>query len=298
MLGPEHCEDGEYARLLQAIGETGDIPEHIESAFLREMIARGLGIDVVPSDRSALYALIESGRCVTALTYDLTFPEVFYPTGVPLGRQGFHAVLGNPPWDALQPLAKEFFAAFDFDILAAPTRREREITEKRLLSNEEVKAAFESYVESIDGYKAYVLSALPHVNKTAGGKNSGAITDLWQCFAERAVNLVARFGQVGLVLPSAFHANEGATGIRDLMLNKLSLRHCYSFENRRKLFEIHASFKFATVVAQSGKPTECFDCAFYLHDDEWLFGDRKGREPLPYTLDFVPPYRRRIPQFS
>src|SRR5215475_8592205 len=83
--------------------------------------------------------------------------------------------------------------------------------------------------------------------------------------------------------PSAFHANEGATGIRRLYLERLNLRHCYSFENRRKLFEIHSSFKFATVVTQSGKPTESFSCAFYLHDDQWLFGDRKNRPSLTYT---------------
>ena len=72
-------------------------------------------------------------------------------------------------------------------------------------------------------------------------------------------------------VPSAFHANEGATGVRRLYLEKLNLRHCYSFENRRKLFEIDSRFKFATVVAQAGQPTEQFSCAFYLHDDEWLF---------------------------
>jgi len=67
----------------------------------------------------------------------------------------------------------------------------------------------------------------------------------------------------------------------------MGLRCCYSFENRRKLFEIHSSFKFATVVAQRGAVTESFPCAFYLHDDSWLFAERDGREPLEYTLDFV-----------
>ncbi len=32
---------------------------------------------------------------------------------------------------------------------------------------------------------------------------------------------------------------------------------------------------------------DAISCAFYLHDDEWLFGDREGREPLSYTLDFI-----------
>ena len=60
----------------------------------------------------------------------------------------------------------------------------------------------------------------------------------------------------------------------------MGFRRCYSFENRRKLFEIHRSFKFATAVVQAGKTTEAVSCAFYLHDDEWLFGRHSGREPL------------------
>src|SRR5262249_38242216 len=58
-------------------------------------------------------------------------------------------------------------------------------------------------------------------------------------------------------------------------------------ENRRKLFEIDSRFKFATVVARAGVATESTSCAFYLHADEWLFGDRDGRPPLEYKLDFI-----------
>ena len=111
--------------------------------------------------------------------------------------------------------------------------------------------------------------------------------DAFRAFMERGPQLLRRRGWVGMVVPSAFHANEGATGVRRLYLEKLALRTCYSFENRRKLFEIHSSFKFATVVAQAGIATDLASCAFYLHDDEWLFGDRTGREPLLYKLEFI-----------
>ncbi len=43
----------------------------------------------------------------------------------------------------------------------------------------------------------------------------------------------------GGLVPAAFHANEGATGARKVYLEQMGLRHCYSFENRRRLFEIH-----------------------------------------------------------
>jgi hypothetical protein len=53
------------------------------------------------------------------------------------------------------------------------------------------------------------------------------------------------------------------------------------------LFEIHRSFKFATVVAKNGGPTSEIRCAFYLHDDEWLFGGGRDHHALAYSLAFV-----------
>ena len=98
--------------------------------------------------------------------------------------------------------------------------------------------------------------------------------DAFRAFMERNTQLLAPDGVTGVVVPSAFHANEGATGVRRLYLEEMNLRCCYSFENRRKLFEIDSRFKFALVVASRQGPTKEFRCAFYLHDDEWLFGKR------------------------
>ncbi len=118
------------------------------------------------------------------------------------------------------------------------------------------------------------------------GKKTIGKQDSYRVFMEKNAQLMASGGFCGLVVPSAFHANEGATGIRRLYLHECSLYCCYSFENRRKLFDIHRSFKFAAVVISRPGPTKYFSCAFYLHDDEWLFGDRGNRD-LKYSLDFV-----------
>ena len=252
MLGPESCDDVAYASLLRSIAETGDVPEQIESGSVCEMIARGLGVDAAPPQGGALYAVAQSGGCVPALPYDLIFPEVFYPTGQPHGRQGFHAVLGNPPWDAIQFKSKEFFAAFDFEILNAPTKRERESVESRLLANSECGPLFEHYKEEFEQQKRVNDTLYEYQKVYVEGDLAGRQADAFRIFMERNAQLLGRSGWTGLVVPSAFHANEGATGIRRLYLEKLNLHCCYSFENRRKLFEIHSSFKFATVVAQAG----------------------------------------------
>ena len=251
------------------------------------MIARGLGVDAVPAARDALYALVESGRCVPALPFDLTFPELFYPKGVPYQRHGFDAALSNPPWDRMLPMDKEFFASYEFAILDAPTKRERDTTQKRLTGDPRIKRAHDQYIEGFRGAERAVDTLYRHQVAVISGEKTIGKLDLFRLFMERMAELPTQFGVVGLVVPSAFHANEGATAIRRLYLEKMALRCCYSFENRRKLFEIHSSFKFALVVGVAGRSTTEFSCAFYLHDDEWLFNQRDGREPLRYTLDFV-----------
>ena len=300
MLGPEKCDDLAYGELLASVAKTGDLPEHLpipprvgrgegeaSEGGLPAMIARGLGVDTVPSERQALYSLLNSGRCVPALSYDLTFPEVFYPSGVPLGRKGFDAVLGNPPWDRMLPADKEFFASFEFAILDAPTKHQRDSIQKRLVENMAVREAYTSYIEGFRGAERAVDTLYSHQIAIIDGEKTIGKQDLFRLFMERMPSLLVRSGMVGVVVPSAFHANEGATGIRRLYLNNMALGCCYSFENRRKLFEIDSRFKFACVVARAGGPTTEFSCAFYLHDDEWLFGQRGGREPLRYTRDFV-----------
>jgi hypothetical protein len=287
MLGGADCDDPAYARLVASVGDTGDIPDDLaDEPRLLGMIARGLGMEPVPPQRLRLHACIASGTCVPALQYELMFPEVFFPRGELEGRAGFDVVLGNPPWDRMLPADKEFFAAYDFGILDAPTKRERTAIEKRLVADTAIRTAHERYVEEFRGAERLVDRFYRYqVVEVAGSKTIGK-QDLFRLFMERNAQLLGRAGVTGAVVPSAFHANEGATGIRRLYLEEMALSCCYSFENRRKLFEIDSRFKFALVVASSTGPTIEFPCAFYLHDDELLFGDRGDRE-LRYTLDFV-----------
>jgi len=309
MLGKDKCDDIAYSLLVRMVGQTGDLPEDLgqvsgfgaqaldssdaeqlnsEKSKLLAMIARGLGVKSVPSKREDLLAVLVSGECVSALSYDLTFAEVFYPSGNLGNRQGFDVVLGNPPWDRIRPFVKEFYAGIDIDILDATTKKERDRIEHKLSQDPNIKAAFEAYTEEFDAQgrahdAKYKWQSVRIGNIWAGRGNA----DAYCLFTEAGALLLNSRGLVGFVLPSAFHANEGATGIRQLYLEKMTLKCCYSFENRRKLFEIHSSFKFATVIASRQGITRNFPCAFYLHDDEWLFLAQKERPPLYYSLDFV-----------
>ncbi|ACY13368.1 Eco57I restriction-modification methylase domain-containing protein [Haliangium ochraceum] len=267
------CDNGAYVALARAVAAGAEVGDGSQAALAPHA---GAGA-------RALARMVATG--VDAVAYELMFPEVFHPDGALDRRAGFDAVLGNPPWDALQPLAKEFFATYDLRILDAPTRKERREVEARLTADAEVAHAYAAYARGIDQTKSLVARSYQHVNRQAGGAPSGAVTDVWQVFAERAQRLLGRGGRLGLVLPSAFHANQSATGIRALYLDEAALQCCYSFENRFKLFDIDSRFKFATVVTErTDAGTEAFECAFYLHTLDWL---ETRPDALRYSRAFV-----------
>lgn len=263
MLG-DGADDEAYEALARAVAAKEDAPA---SPVLARMVAAGSH----------------------GVAYELAFPEVFgAPDGQSAGRPrgGFDAVLGNPPWDAMQPLAKEFYAALDLRILDAPTRLERAGVLSRFAKDAAVERAFSEYVAGFEALKRVVDRCFAHVNRRDGGAPSSAVTDRWQCFAERGRDLLGEGGALALVLPSAFHANQSATGVRQLFLNEMQILACFSFENRRGIFDIHGSFRFDLVVARrGGSPTGSFACAFRLRDVEWLSQGRS--DALCYTRAFI-----------
>jgi hypothetical protein len=203
MLGPEKCDDAAYIELLEYIGATHELPDAIESDGLRAMIAKGVGLSNIPADKRGLENVVTSSRYIPALSFDLTFPEVFYPNGIPFARSGFGAVLGNPPWDRVRPAKKEFLAAFDFEILNAATAREGTIVETRLLSDPEIAPQYQRYVDDFDQQgqihdAIYAWHEIRIGDVIADRGNS----DLYIVFMERGSQLLMRSGTVGVLVPS------------------------------------------------------------------------------------------------
>ena len=209
-------------------------------------------------------ALLTAGA--TALPWDLTFPEAFQ-------AGGFDAVLSNPPWDVIQYRTEDFVAGYDFSVLDAATKRERMVIEQRVLADPCVAAAFEAYKSGYERQKR-LANRLFH-------KRPAGTPDAFHLFAERNLDLGRT---IGALLPSAFHANEGTTELRRRYFSETFLSCCYSFENRRKLFDIDSRFKFALIVARKPGPTRSLRCAFYLESVADL--DEPGRV-MEYDADFL-----------
>jgi hypothetical protein len=252
--------DDEWLALARRVAEDGTWPQQL-------------------TDRQA--AMLAAGQ--QPLSWDLTFPEVFWPDGPGAGRAGFDAVLSNPPWDIMQPNRAEFLAGADLAILDATSRREADSVRDRLSAEPRVARAWQDHQAVFQFRQRLVERMYEHQRHGAHGVVLGGKPDLYRVFAERMLRLLDRDSAVGMVVPSAFHANEGAAGVRRLYLQQARVELCLSFENRKRLFDIHGRFKFALVVAQTPGPTRSVRCGFYLTD----FAQLDERGLMDYDAEFI-----------
>jgi hypothetical protein len=197
---------------------------------------------------------------------------------------GFAAVLGNPPWDVLLPNTRDFLSGYDPALLDAGSRAEAAAIERALLARPDVAAGFTAYRAGFTHAKNAAARLHRHQRVSLDGESTAGSLDLFRLFAERAMQLVAADGAVGMLLPSAFHANEGSTGIRRLYLDQTDMTWCLSFENRRRVFDIDSRFKFDLVVARRPGPTRSIRCGFYLERIEDVADPGKI---MTYSRDFL-----------
>jgi hypothetical protein len=270
MLGKEGSDDLGYGSLMALAVQSEADPMPAMEALLRE--------------RARLREMHTLGR--DAVSYDLSFPEVFWPKGYVGARAGFDVVLGNPPWDAVRRNDDAFFADIDMAILDQRIASEKKRAIEAVLRRTDVREAYARYVTALER-RDRINDRLYECHQARVGENLAGrgIYDDYILFAERAQEVLRSKARVGIVLPSGFHANEGATGVRRLYFDKATTEFCFSFENRKKLFEIHASFKFALVVARKDSGDGDMRAGFYLHEPEVLFA--LDWQPIVYARKLI-----------
>jgi hypothetical protein len=279
-IGASESVDGwrTVARVFSGTVALGSGDDDAYEALLRAALA-GQPLQAILGEHATLRAAAAAGA--EAVPFEVEFPEVFGRAG------GFDAVVGNPPWEALRPRAKEFYAGLDLRVLDAPTRLERRDVQRRQDERREVAAQRQDYAEALARQRRVHRRLFRWQRTRVGNRNTGGDPDLWKLFMERCAYLVREGGEVGLLVPSAFHTNASAAGVRQLYLRRMALRVCYSFDNRSGLFDIHRSFKFDAILARRDRSgTREFRCAFHLLDLAWL----RHRSP---TLRYTPEFLRR-----
>ncbi|MBC8277823.1 MAG: hypothetical protein H8E46_06300, partial [FCB group bacterium] len=253
--------------------------------------------------------------------WEIEFPEVFTEE-----HKGFDAVIGNPPWDVMKPNSQEFFTQYD------PLYRTYE-QQKALKRQKELFAIDHRIADSWDDYRARFKAMsnwVKNVNqpfelKLARGKEGEFLDSVWsrtrnerkvihpgshpfryqgsadlnsyKLFLETGYSILSNTGRLGLLVPSAVYTDAGSKTLRELFLEKCTWDWLFSFENRKKIFAIHGSFKFAAVIIDRQKTDTPMKTAFMIRDLE----DWERKQPPVFEFDrsqiaLFSPKSRSIPE--
>ncbi len=200
------------------------------------------------------------------LNWQVTFPGIWSDWEEDELIGGFHAVIGNPPWDRMKLQEVEWF-----------TERRREIALAQRSSDRKkmIKALEEEGDPLARDYAIAAQRASDGLSMARKGGDypllSGGDVNLYSLFVERAMTVVKDTGYVGLIVPSGIASDKTAAKFFKGVATEGRLKALYDFENKKVFFpHVHASFKFCAFVA-SPSPTDAeAKCAFYLHSVDEL----------------------------
>lgn len=88
----------------------------------------------------------------------------------------------------------------------------------------------------------------------------------FQLFVERALHVTRPGGRIGMIVPASLLTDEGSESLRRGLMHANRLDSVTVFENRRRLFPIHRSVRFATFTAERGGRTSTIGCRFGVAD--------------------------------
>jgi hypothetical protein len=208
--------------------------------------------------------------------FHLEFPEVF-------GKGGFDCLLGNPPWEKIQPEEKMFFKQFDGRIATAKGSKRKQIIKELVHENPELYSFWIEHKTSIERSAHFFKNS--DFPLMGGGR-----LNTYTLFSERVLNFVNISGSVGYIVPTGICTDDTTQDyFRHLVQNEW-LKSLYDFENRKGLFHsVHKSFKFCLIAISKSQLTAPIDFAFYLQDPEDLSDTSRHFSLSPKELFLLNP---------
>ncbi|MBF2058076.1 MAG: ATP-binding protein [Cyanobacterium sp. T60_A2020_053] len=174
-------------------------------------------------------------------------------------KGGFDIILGNPPWEVFQTDEKEFFQQFDnliqkkkLDIKAWKTQF------NQFMKDDEMQKAWLNYCSNYPHVSAYFKNSEQYKNQISlvNGRNASRKINLYALFLEQCVNLLAKNGQCGIVIPSGIYTDLGTKQLREMLFSLTTITGLFCFENRKAIFEgVHKSFKFVILSFEKKLPS-------------------------------------------
>ncbi|MHA1995762.1 MAG: Eco57I restriction-modification methylase domain-containing protein [Candidatus Hodarchaeales archaeon] len=211
------------------------------------------------------------------------FPMFNWPEEFPDIAQGlgFTVCVGNPPWNILKPLEKEFFSQYDPNLSKYRVdKQEAQKIIERLKSDRTIYPKWINYESNIkkqsEYYRKYYRFQSGLIQVGRDTRRVSGDLNLYKLFLERIFFLLTENGVCGIILPSGIHSDAGTKGLRKLIFEENEVTVLYSFENRQGIFpSIHKSFKFDILIFRKNQTkTTNFQTTFMQRNPEFLNQDQ------------------------
>ena len=191
---------------------------------------------------------------------------------------GFDAVVGNPPWDRLEFAEVPWFEARNREISLAPTGAVRKAKIKALKNaDDSLWTEYEKASGRLIAGTRVVRSGEIYSKLNVGKLN------LFKLFVERAFQLAKPNGIIGMLTPSGIASDQSSSEFFRNVATNGHLKALYDFENKKVFFpDVHASFKFCTLIASPKRTFSAAKCAFFLRRIDEISDPERA---FPITAD-------------
>ena len=218
--------------------------------------------------------------------WPLEFPDVFE-------QGGFDVVLGNPPWDQVQPEEVSFFGTHEPSIAEMAGARRKAAINKLPETDPQLGRLWESHKRSIEGLSKFGRTS-GRFELTAVGK-----INKYSIFAETARTICGPTGRVGMIVPSGIATDDTTKVFFADLVDRRSLVSLYDFENREGVFPgVHRSYKFCLLtLSGADRPSPQAEFAFFLYRAEQLQDADRRFVLAPEAFALFNPNTRTCPVF-
>ena len=205
-------------------------------------------------------------------------------------KNGFDAIITNPPWETFQPNGKEYLMEYSDNIsLKKMEVKDFEKELQNLMTDKKVRQEYLTYNSSYSHTRQYFRFANQYKNQVPliNGKRHGKDVNLYKLFVEQSFNLLHKSGYCGIVIPSGIYSDLGAKKLREMLFENTRMTGLFCFENKREIFEnVHRSFKFVVLSFEKGGVTESFPSAFMRHEVQEL-NDFPNSDASIITIELI-----------
>jgi hypothetical protein len=261
------------------------------SELSEEQLYNAGGTPILPQTRGQITALKNRYKF---FHYWLEFPEIFFDDDGKVSQQaGFDVVLGNPPWEVVQPEESMFFPGRDDAIANATGDKRKKMIEKLSENNPILFQQWKQYVTDQHSYSNFVKVSERFPYMVSGKVN------LYAAFAEHNRDIINPDGRVGMICPSGVATDDSTKELFQGFVTNKSLVTLFDFENREKIFSaVDSRMKFCILIlAAPNSYDEPTHLSFFNTNIKHLFEGKRRFTLVPEEFALINPNTLTCPTF-